>query len=168
MSDKSEEETGHRLINIGTKIAPDGRHTLVRMLTAHRDTGEARDPFKFFTDYEGLSLLIKSLQQAAQVSVNNLVNSGASEKLTKELREIQVEHYQSSATVVSSDKAAVSLQIQTVEGTLSNFSIDPDSAKKLAESLIDAVKKMQVVLESAKKLRKEESKEKKGGKSGKA
>ena len=140
MSDNPEEETGHRLINIGTKIAPDGRHTLVRLLTTHRETGEARDPFKFFTDYEGLNILIKSLQQAAQNSVNNLVKSGASKELTKELREIQVEHYQSSAAVVSTDKAAVSLQIQTVEGTLSNFAIDPDSAKKLAESLMDAVK----------------------------
>ena len=139
MSDNSEEETGHRLINIGTKIAPDGKHTLIRLLTAHRDTGEAREPYKFFTDYEGLNLLIKSLQQAAQKSVINLVESGDSEEITKKLREIQVEHYQSSATEVSTDKAAVNLQIQTVEGTLSNFAIDPGSAKKLAESLIDAV-----------------------------
>jgi len=135
MADMPPEDTGHRLDRIVSRTTGDGRHTILTLHTKHRDTKEVLAPFQFFTNYEGLSVLIRALQQAARHCVDNLAKSGASEELTKPLREIQIEHLQSSSVGLSIDKTAVSLEIQTIEGTITRFAIDPETTKKLAEGL---------------------------------
>lgn len=129
MADLPPEETGHRLDRVDSRTSGDGRHTIITLQTKHRETKEGLAPFRFFTNYEGLSVLIRALQQAARHCVDNLVKSGASGELTKPLREIQIEHLQSSSVGLSTDKTAVALEIQTIEGTLTRFAIDPETTR---------------------------------------
>jgi len=93
---------------------------------------------RFFTDYEGLSLLIATLHSAARASADNLVKSGAAAAFTMALRKIVVTHIQSFAVGISTNRTTVSMQIQTMEGPLSSFAADPQTARKLAEYLTEA------------------------------
>jgi len=132
------DDTGHRLANINFHVTGDGQHTILTFGIVDRSTKASLPSPRFFTDYEGLSLLIATLHSAARASADNLVKSGAAAAFTMALRKIVVTHIQSFAVGISTNRTTVSMQIQTMEGPLSSFAADPQTARKLAEYLTEA------------------------------
>jgi hypothetical protein len=136
-NDLSHDDTGDRLEQISYRISGDGRQVIFDFATSDRSKAPRPTPIRFFTGYEGLGLLIMTLHQAARAQIERLAKSGASEDLTKSLRSMIVTHVQSAAVGLSTEKTTVSLQVQTMEGHLASFAVDPTTARTLGQSLID-------------------------------
>jgi len=133
-NDLPETETGGRLEQITYRVTGDGRHVI---FTCGTSGGTPLPPVRFFTGYEGLGLLIMTMHQAARAQIEGLAKSGAAEELTKPIRSMIVTHVKATAVGLSTDKTAVSLQVQTMEGHLASFAVDPMTARTLGQSLID-------------------------------
>jgi hypothetical protein len=132
------DDTGHRLANVSFLVTGDREHTIMTFGVVDRSSRTPLPSPRFFTDYQGLGLLITTLLSAARKSLDGLIKSGTSEALTAALRRVMVTHLQSGAVGISTDRTAVSMEIQTIEGHLVSYALDPDTARKLARSLLDA------------------------------
>jgi hypothetical protein len=132
-------ETGNRMTNFGVHPISDGRHIVLTFLTEDPDTKKPTGEVRFFMTTRGLSMLIAKLNEGARRSIDMLVATGAAQALRDEIAEgLEVLTVTASWLAPAHATNKVALELETAEGPLLAFALDPQQARTMAQQLLAA------------------------------